>query len=381
MKPIRIVIFAERLGTAAGGTEVYEASLIAELFRICEENRKDVEIVPLLSYKAGLKPLPEHVRHICRVTTPQGKAGTLLTSGLIANHLAPSLLHAMFIRPPLIKRNIPLITTVHDLGFQEFPAHYPRQLVRKLNWNLKRTVEYPGIIVTVSEFTRRTLIDRTGITPDRVITVLNGIDHSLFYKRDMPEPGILQKYGIRKPFILYAGRLQPRKNIRNLVETYNILRRRRLFNGQFVMLGSNRAFLCEAEQKYVDDSPFRKDIIQPGHIPFEEVPLFLNHAHAFLFLSLYEGFGFPVIEAMACGTPVICSNTTSLPEVAGNAALLVNPKAPEQAAEAVHSLENIETRRNLINKGMVQAGKFIWKKSAETMLDIYVRYAAPQRLK
>ena len=144
-----------------------------------------------------------------------------------------------------------------------------------------------------------------------------------------------------------------------------------IFKGQLVLIGNNRAFLCEREQKHIYSSPFSKDIIQTGHVPFDHVPLFLQCAHAFLFLSLYEGFGFPVIEAMACGTPVVCSNTTSLPEVAGGAAILVNPESPEEAAAAVKRLDDNDFRQKMIDRGLQQARKFTWKATAEKMLALY----------
>lgn len=367
----RVVLFGERLGTTAGGTEVYEASLISELLALADSAGTDTAIIPLLAYRQARSLLPARYRHLCRLVFPQGKIGTMLTAGLTANGMKPSVFHALFIRPPFLKRQVPVITTVHDLGFQEFPDHYPSSLVRKLNWNLKRTVNYPGTIVTVSEFTRQTLIRRTGIDQNRVVTVHNGMDHSLFHMRANPDTSFLEQYGIRQPYLLYAGRLQPRKNIKNLIRTFEILKAQNLFTGQLVLIGNNRAFLCDREQKHIDASPFRKDIIQTGHVPFNQVPLFLQCAHAFLFLSLYEGFGFPVIEAMACGTPVVCSNTTSLPEVAGSAAILVNPEMPEEAAAAVKRLDDNAFREKMIDRGLQQARKFTWKATAEKMLALY----------
>ncbi len=376
----KVAIFAERAGTNAGGTEVYEAELLSSLLGITSQDEKSaasyshgIEIVPILAYGSGLNLIPEKFHHRCTILKPGGKAGTLITAGMTANRIAPSLFHALFIRPPFLSRNIPVVTTVHDLGFVEYPEHYPSSLVWKLNKNLHRTINYPGVIVTVSEFTRQTLIKKTGIDPSRVTTIHNGMDHSVFYPREDVTDKFLSEYGIRRPYLLYAGRLQPRKNIKNLVRTYEICRSKGYFNGQLVLLGEPRAFLWENEQKYIDSSPYRKDIVQTGHVPFGLVPRFMSAAHAFIFLSLYEGFGFPVIEAMACGTPVVCSNTTSLPEVAGDAAIITDPLQPEVAAKKLAQLNEPDFRQKMISKGMERAAEFTWEKTAREMLDVYAK--------
>lgn len=374
MVDFTVAVLAERIGTAAGGTEVYERCLLTALTekRSSDSADTDIEVVPLLAHRTALDLLPEEARSRGHILWPGGKLGTLFSTGRHLKRIRANLLHSCFITPPFVG-DIQCITTVHDLGFLRFPEHYPRTLVWKLKQALDYTIRKAAMIITVSENTRQDLLDLTGACPDKVITVYNGLDDR--FRNPVEETmrrETLEKFGVYEPFILYAGRLQPRKNVERLVDAYERLRNAGRFHGQLVLLGADREFFCEGPQTRIDASLYRRDIVQTGHLPDSVVAHFYAGAQAFIFVSLFEGFGFPVLEAMASGIPVVCSNVTSLPEIAGNAALLVDPLDVDQIADALNAvLSDDGLRQRLIRDGRTRAGKFSWQRTADAMRKVY----------
>lgn len=369
---MRVAILAERMGTSCGGLEVFETSLLRGLYEESMRNGSDLEIVPILAYDQGRALLPETMHAHCRMLWPRGKIGTLFTVGWSLRRCQPDLFHSCFVTP-LRKTRVPLIVNVYDLGFVRYPEHYPRALAWRLNKMLALTVRRADVIVALSEATRRDLLELTAVDPDKVRTVLGALDTRRFAGSPANENNsALHRHGVRKPFLLYAGRLQPRKNIATLIDAYDILRRSGRFDGQLVLLGEPRAFHWEQPQARIDESPYREDIIQTGHVPDELVQAFFAAAHAFVFISLYEGFGFPIVEAMSCGVPIVCSNATCLPEVAGDAALLVDPLDAEAVADQLERVIRDEAlRADLIQKGFKRIREFSWEKTVGEMCEIY----------
>lgn len=372
MADITVAVLAERIGTAAGGTEVYERCLLSALTEKHSGDSADIEIVPLLAHRTALDLLPEEARSCSRILWPEGKLGTLFSTGRHLKRVQANLLHSCFITPPFVG-DIQVIATIHDLGFLRFPDHYPRTLVWKLKRALDYTVRKAAMIITVSESTRQDLLELTSACPEKVITVYNGLDDRFGNPvEEAVRRETLERFGVREPFILYAGRLQPRKNVGRLVAAYERLRSAGRFHGQLVLLGADREFFCEGPQARIDASLYRQDIVQTGHLPDSVVAHFYAGAQAFVFVSLFEGFGFPVLEAMASGIPVVCSNVTSLPEIAGNAALLVDPLDADQIADALDTvLSDDGLRQRLIRDGRERAKEFTWQRTADVMRTVY----------
>jgi len=374
MPEITVAILAERLGTHAGGTEEYERCLIAGANELSCAN--GTRIVPLISHRHAIRLLPEQVRSRCRFLWPGGKIGTMLAGGAVRD-IKPDVLHSCFVMPP-VPAGLPVITTVHDVGFIRYPNHYSRALCLRLKLMLNRIVDRSDLIVTVSNYTRKELLELTGIQEHRVVTVYNGLN-SVFLesKSGVDDLAVFKTYGLCKPYILYTGRLQPRKNIIPLVEAYEILRATKRFGGQLALVGANRTFLWKEIQRRIDASPYRADIIQAGHVPHGDLSMFYHNAIVYAFVSLYEGFGLPILEAMACSLPVVCSRATSLPEVAGGAALLVDPNSPAEIADALEKAISNETIRcDLIKRGLVRAGQFSWNSTAVKMVELYKKVAS-----
>jgi glycosyltransferase involved in cell wall biosynthesis len=171
-------------------------------------------------------------------------------------------------------------------------------------------------------------------------------------------------------YFLYIGTLEPRKNIQSIIRAYKANEGR--FKGVKLVIAGRKGWMYEEIFKLVREFRLQNDIYFPGYIEDGDVPLLYRGAEAFVFPSLYEGFGMPPLEAMACGVPVITSNTSSLPEVVGDAGLRINPKDIEQLSYAmVKILEDSELRVNCVKKGLERAQNFTWENSAKKVIDIY----------
>ena len=261
------------------------------------------------------------------------------------------------------------VVTVHDLGYLYFPeAHPPKQrwyLDHSTRWHT-RTAAY---LIADSAATKRDLIDRYRARPDRISVAYPGLDPALRRIEAAHEiERVKVKYRIDGEYVLYVGTLQPRKNLSRLIEAFAachlplilvIAGKPGWYYDQLIKEAGSRARFVG----YVDDA---------------DKAALLSGAKAFAFPSLYEGFGFPVLEAMACGTPVLCSNTSSLPEVAGEAALQIDPL---QVAELARGLARITTdedlRGTLIARGYAQAKKFTWQACADVVLGVFDQLLSP----
>ena len=256
----------------------------------------------------------------------------------------------------------PAVVTVHDLGYLHFPQAH-RLLDRwYLALTTRRNVRQATTIIADSEATRRDLVTHYGAKEDTIAVVYPGVDAAL---RTVSDPdrlaAVRTRYGIQSDYLLYLGTLQPRKNLIRLIDAVAALPARQL------VLAGKPGWLSDAIVKRAREA----GVILTGFVPDEDKAALLSGAAAFLFPSLYEGFGFPVLEAMACGTPVICSNSSSLPEVAGDAALLVDPLDTAGITAAIERLlADHQLRDELVQRGKINIRRFSWRRCAQQVLKI-----------
>jgi len=184
--------------------------------------------------------------------------------------------------------------------------------------------------------------------------------------------GVKARYHIRGEYVLYVGTLQPRKNLGRLLEAVALLRKEaRRGEAPSLIIAGRKGWLYDPVFQQVERLGLEGEVVFPGYVPQEDLPALLSGARLFVFPSLYEGFGLPVLEAMACGTPVVCSNVSSLPEVAGDAALLVDPLDVEGMAEAMNRLLQDEgLRAELVERGYRQVRRFSWERCARATLAV-----------
>lgn len=278
-----------------------------------------------------------------------------------------------FVLPPVQRARS--VLTVHDLAFLLQPECADAGLKEYLDKAVPRSVRKADFVVTDSENTRNDVICLLGADPERVEVVPGGVEPSFKPVNNAPKIAALRKrLGIgAAPFILSVGVIEPRKNLGLLIEAYRILRDRQKLPHRLVIVGK-RGWLWEDIERQAQRSPYHDDVQFVGHLPEEDLPAMYSAATAFAFPSLYEGFGLPPLEAMACGTPVVVSKTSSLPEVVGDAGLQVDPQDAEALAAALELLLLDEPlRADIRARGLERAASFTWKASAEKLLAVYQR--------
>jgi glycosyltransferase involved in cell wall biosynthesis len=259
---------------------------------------------------------------------------------------------------------------VHDLAFLTLPdAAYPTLRVY-LERVVPRSARRATRIIAVSERTRQDVLDYLELPEDRVCTVYEGVDPVF---RLAGDPALartqVRSLGVDQPYILTVGTLQPRKNYPRLLEVYARLRRRGLRH-RLVIAGA-RGWMDDPIFRSIDDLHLRDHVTVVRPSDASLVALY-QAADAFIYPSLYEGFGLPPLEAMACGVPVACSRASSLPEVAGDAALLFDPTDPEGMEEALRNvLQDDDLRAELRRRGLAQAARFSWDRAAQETVRVY----------
>jgi glycosyltransferase involved in cell wall biosynthesis len=235
-------------------------------------------------------------------------------------------------------------------------------------------------VVADSENTRRDVIRLLGTPPERVAVVYGGVDPSFQPVSDPARLGALrERLGVGEaPFILAVGVIEPRKNLSQLFEAFERLRGRREVARKLVKLVvvGRRGWLWQDILARAERSPWRDEIIFPGFIPESELATLYSAAAVLAFPSLYEGFGLPILEAMACGTPVVASNSSSLPEVVGKAGLQVDPNDADELAAALELvLLDEPLRAKLRERGLARAAEFNWPSAARSLVEVYRRVA------
>jgi len=261
------------------------------------------------------------------------------------------------------------IVFVYDFSFDLYPEWHPDDRVLYLRENFWRSIKRADRVILPSNFIYEEAVNKFNFEKSILRIVYLGVDQDIFkkYPTDLVEK-VCKKYRLPKNFILFVGSIEPRKNLRNLLLAYELLPPYIKNEFSLVLVGFS-GWKNENIMKIIKKNQNR--IIYTGYVPENELALIYNKASVFVFPSFYEGFGLPPLEAMACGCPVIVSNTGSLPEICGNAALYCNPYDPQDIAKAIYELIKSEDFRNyFIEKGLERVKFFLWDKTAEGILKI-----------
>lgn len=290
-----------------------------------------------------------------------------------------SLYHGMLNVVPL-NCPVPSVVTVHDIAFIRYPHTFRAHNRTYLDFATRTSVRRADRICAVSEHTKHELVGLMGVPPERVVITPNAA-RSIFRPIAASE---LEQFrigqGLPEQFILYLGTLEPRKNLTTLLEAYYQLAQH---TSAPLIIGGGRGWLYGPVFERLEALNLQDRVKFVGYIPGEQLPYWYGAATLFAFPSFYEGFGMPPLEAMACGTPVMTSNTSSLPEVVGDAGLMVPPDDPTAMAAAMQQLlTDAELRAELRERGFKQAERFSWRTTAERLLAVYedVGRVAPQHV-
>ncbi len=286
------------------------------------------------------------------------------------------LLHSLAFVIPLASP-CPSVVTIYDLSFLFYAKGFKRLNRLYLSAFTRLSAQRAKRIIAISESTKRDVVRLLKVPPERIDVVYPGVEEIC---RPLPQPIVAdfrRKGDLPEQMILFLGTLEPRKNVVHLIKAYA------RFRSQWEAEGGQRTKLVVAGPKgwlyedifaAVEALDLADDVIFPGYIPLDELPLWYNAAKVFVYPSLYEGFGLPPLEAMACGTPVIVADTSSLPEVVGQAGQTVSPQDVEGWAEAMRRvLKDEALRQAMSQRGLDQAANFSWMKMAQEMVQVYRR--------
>lgn len=271
------------------------------------------------------------------------------------------------------------VFTLHDTAFVHFPEYYlPRNRIY-LRVMIPRFLRRADRVIAVSEYTRDDALRLYGLDPDKVEVIPEGVD-GRFSPEVSPErvASVRERYGLPDRFILYLGTIQPRKNLTTLLEAFASIRTQRPQVG--LVIAGERGWLYQPFYSRLRELGLDQVVTLAGKVADDDLPAMFNAAEVFAYPSVFEGFGLPPLEAMACGTPVVCSNASSLPEVVGDAGLLVAPRDVRAWVTALaHVLDDDRTRADLRGRGRKRALRFTWDAAAAKTARVYRSLARASR--
>lgn len=362
---MKIAIDVHSLGTQAGGNETFYRQLLEGLVQDGSPNsytlfytRPNAMSSVKLDHRFTCRQIPANpIRRIC-LSLPRALRA-----------LGPDVFHCQYILPLAVRSKT--VVTIHDLAHEHYPEYFARMeavRMRKLvPWSARRADH----IITVSEYSARDIETVYGIPRSR-ITVAYQAAPAKFRPRDQQNcrAHLESAYGLRSPFLLYVGRVQARKNLIRLVEAYALVRGQHP-DLKLVIVGKPdlhyEKLLARVQELRLNDA-----VVFPGYVPDDDLPLFYNAAEIFIFPSIFEGFGLPIMESMASGVATITSAGSCLTEIAGDGALLVDPLRVDAIAEGIRGvLERPELKSQLIERGLRRSASFSTQSFAGKILEVY----------
>ncbi|HET7873740.1 MAG TPA: glycosyltransferase family 1 protein [Terriglobales bacterium] len=364
---MKLALDVHSLGARAAGNETYYRQLLRGLLL----DRSPNDYTLFYTHAAALECVdPTTDPRFRWVAIPRNPLPRLAFSlPRLLRSAPPDVFHCQYIRPLGVRAKT--VVTIHDLAHEHLPAlanPLETLAMRKL---VRSTARRADRILTVSEFCARDIVSTYGLPQEKVVVAYPAVAEE-FRPRDKSaaQEQLARAYGIKPGFLLYVGRIQVRKNLVRLVEAYAQARKQGV-SEKLVIVGP-RDFGAEQLLARIDQLGLRDSVIFPGYVPADGLPLFFNAAEAFLFPSLFEGFGLPVIESMASGLPTVTSFGSSLEEVAADAALLIDPQDVAALAAAIERiLSDSELRESLIARGLRRASQFTVENFAQRVLDVY----------
>jgi glycosyltransferase involved in cell wall biosynthesis len=282
-------------------------------------------------------------------------------------------LHATYYGPPFYRGK--LLLTVHDLSFLHVPDSFSRFDRIKDRLLVPFYMRKAQAVLTVSDYSRRDIVATYHVPYERVCVSYNGVDPGFSPAEDrVLARRILEGYGISGDagYILFVGRINKRKNLTTLVKCFNILKGAKGLRQRLVIAGS-KDFLPPEDEAIIASSPYMEEILFTGYVPSAHLPALYSLADVFVYPSLFEGFGLPCLEAMACACPVVSSDCTSIPEVIGDAGILADPSSIDQISDAIYRiLSDNALRAEFVRQGLERAKEFSWESAAAKIVNILI---------
>jgi glycosyltransferase involved in cell wall biosynthesis len=366
---MRFSVDAHAIGQHLTGNETY----VRNLLNCFAELDQDADFVTYLSREDAFTDVPRRFLKRRVAVNPFVRLGFDLPRRLRQDK--PDLLHVQYTAPVFC--STPIVVSVHDVSFLEYPGYFTPFRALQLRCTVHRTVKSAARVITPSEFSKRRILSSYRLEEDKVVVLPNGVASAF---RPMPRESaqrwLYSSFGLRAPFILTVGDLQPRKNHVALIRAFEkLVHAYPHLPHQLVIVGKEnwRASTVRAAAKR---SSVADRIHFTGFVSDEGLLRLYGGCDLFVYPSLYEGFGLPILEAMACGRAVACSNTSAMPEVADSAALLFDPNSEDEIVLALRDLLlNPELRQRMERLGMQRAATFSWESTAGKTLDLYYAVA------
>lgn len=267
-----------------------------------------------------------------------------------------------------------VVTTICDMSYKLFSQYHPRRRVMMFNY-FEHRMRNSDRIITISENSKQEIMELLKVPEEKIRVTYLGVseDYRQIHLDSEQKRFFQQTYGIPETFLLYVGTIEPRKNLSRLIEAFSLFQKESTDNHNIkLVLAGGKGWLCSEIYARVQELKLENQVVFAGYIADEHLPYLYNMATAFVYPSLYEGFGLPPLEAMSCGTPVISSDTSSIPEVVGKAGILINPYNVTDLAEAISKVVlSSELQLELSRKGLQQAALFSWEKCARETIEVY----------
>ncbi|MEA1925946.1 MAG: glycosyltransferase family 1 protein [Patescibacteria group bacterium] len=269
------------------------------------------------------------------------------------------------------------IITIHDLAFKIFSGHFPRKDILKLNFFTDMAIKRADRIIAISQSTKKDILKFYPKThKDKIIVIHHGFDQRLFSKQISPDEllSVLKKHKIANSenehrYLLYVGAIQPRKNLVTLLKAFEMIKRKEGFDDMKLVFAGEQAWLSKKIIQRIDNSSFTHDIIKTGKIDFMELACLYRKAEIFVYPSLYEGFGIPILESFASETPVVVADNSSLPEIGGDAVVKFSSLDSRELARILQNILKHRTiREEMVKKGLERIKRFSWEKCAKNTL-------------
>jgi glycosyltransferase involved in cell wall biosynthesis len=371
---MRFSVDAHAIGCHLTGNEVYIRNLLHEFARLDRSS----DFIAYVSKPGAHLQVPKSIRTSEVSENPFRRLGLDLPIKL--RYDKPDLLHVQYTSP--LGCSVPLVVSVHDVSYLEHPQYFTRFRSTQLRYTVGRTVQAAARILTPSEFSRKAILRHYKLDEQKVVVVPNAVSSSFRpVDRESAAAIVEEKFGIRGPFVLTVGDLQPRKNHLGLLHAFEeTLRQHPHLPHRLVFVGKETWYSKELHRAVL-----RSNVAGRVHFTnFVEDPDLLHFygaCHLFVFPSFYEGFGLPILEAMACGRAVACSSSTAMPEVANAAGILFDPHSiPEMARAIADVLLDDEMRVRLERLGTHRAASFTWERAAQRTLDVYYDVAGVSKV-
>ncbi|HEX7312889.1 MAG TPA: glycosyltransferase family 1 protein [Pyrinomonadaceae bacterium] len=367
---MHIAIDAHSVGTGLAGNETYAANLVEALAEMDRENRYTV-YVTRAEAEARFGGRWDNVS--VRRTLPHTPLVRIpLTLSAELRRRPVDLLHVQYTAPPLAP--CPVVATIHDLSFEHIPETFKLRSRVQLRVTVRATARRAAHVIAPSEYTRRDLLETYGLDPARVTAIPLAVSTRFRPVEDAGEVGRVKRlYGIAGEYVLAVGSIQPRKNLGRLLRAYSALRRERGRSNlpQLVLVGK-QAWLYGDTLRTIEEEGLGDCVLLTGYVSEGDLPALYTGALLFAYPSFYEGFGLPPLEAMSCGAPVLTGDQTSLPEVVGDAGLMVDPFDTDAlAAGLARLIDDDALRADLRERGLTRARRFDWRDTARMTLQVY----------